>query len=538
MSEYSTISYFDECLKHIVESAPVSEGYLEAFLYHFEDGKNFERVGHAQNGSSNLSDTFIRAIELSELKIFLGEIDSRWIDIRQAPNFQEERIAFAFRIPLLTCPYRVLVLFTHQQYRDSIEEYVKTYRWDEWEAISMLDFSQKFLIALINRENDVQDQFVSEFTKSLAGCLRPVTYRINSEPWIDFHHIEDDEVEILHLDLGDKYHLVLHLKSTEIFNRNEHPLPGKLLQLQLLKKFIENVFILLEESYSFRKKQSTFLNGFLSEVTQGQARIATEVELINRKIKILQENTSFEAEPIGRIYSPYEFFANSTGWHIRFNNRMIKTRGNFKGLQYIHNMLLHPQKKFNTHELEPFAKKSGESDLSYFVNNSVVLEIDSIFNKYTNDSEEELLAALERMTQEKMDESDILENKIFYYSQLCHLSESLKNVNSTQKYINLNNYYKDELSKLLYELKVVYDDDAYVTRIISKSKAIRTVDKSFHEKSRDQLRDNLVKNIQNAIKGIQDEETREYFKNCVKAGVKSYFTPDVNRPIAWGLSSD
>lgn len=281
------------------------------------------------------------------------------------------------------------------------------------------------------------------------------------------------------------------------------------------------------------------LRKLLQEIQATQQRIVDEsVKLTTQLQSFMQqvELLAWSDRNIVPVQYPYEFFRGRNGWNLRFDNKMVGVGRNDKGLLYIYKMLMYPKRKFYPNELDPTSSDAHHSTL-ISVSETLFIESDVKYQQMNPGDENAYLRALEDLWQHKPDELDSPEKHIYFYSQMCYLADSLKNIRALAKYITLYKEAKSNLDDLVFDFEQSCDDKLFVERVLKQSGQIRATARDESNTTK-KMRERVVKNIQNAIKSIESEVVRDYFTKHIHVGIQSYYTPDPIHPISWHLETD
>jgi len=282
----------------------------------------------------------------------------------------------------------------------------------------------------------------------------------------------------------------------------------------------------------------TFLRHLIKEIRTTQQRIADEsARLIGQAQSLLhniERQTDTQRSNIS-AHQPYEFFRSSSSWQIRFDGRLIRVGRHDKGLQYIHKLLMYPGRKFSPSELDPNLTINDEQKL-ISVGENISVERTYQLQSINPGSENDHLRALKDFAQNASDEQDTLPQRIFHYSQICYLAESLKNIRMLPRYIEAYKSAKEKLDDLVFEFHQECDDKLFVERVLRESGQIRSTARES-ENTRRKMRERVVKNVQNAIASLDNEAAQVYFKTYLDFGAQSIYRPDAAQPIYWQLNT-
>lgn len=272
------------------------------------------------------------------------------------------------------------------------------------------------------------------------------------------------------------------------------------------------------------------LQMLLRNIAAAQQRIVEESARLAAQIQALMPHLGTQSLG-GR--QPYEFFRASNGWQIRFDGEIIHTGRNDKGLLYIHKLLMYPERRFSPSELDPTVVDLNRLSL-FAASESISVELPQRLQSVNPNSAEDCRNALRDLSRRTPDKQDPLDQHIYYWSEMCYLAESLKNLDMQPRHIEAYKAAKEKLDDLVFQLKQEYDDEHFVARVLRESGKIRSTARDSEDIPR-KMRDRITKNIKNAIDGLKNDVLKAYFNERLEIGSKSVYHPDPAHPIHWQL---
>jgi CRISPR/Cas system CSM-associated protein Csm2 small subunit len=189
---------------------------------------------------------------------------------------------------------------------------------------------------------------------------------------------------------------------------------------------------------------------------------------------------------------------------------------------------------FHAFELDPL-EQSIDKSIKMNLEESLSVSIDSKYSDLSVQNEPEILQALKHLERDKPEEAPT-EEYIFYLSQMKYLLYQMKIIRSKKEYSNLYNIISDTLEEVIRQFSAEKDDEALVKRVINIAGVIGKSNENSLEIER--ARQRVTKNISNAINSIQDIDCRSFFKNNLKIGFSSEYTPPSNFRHEWVLYTE
>ncbi len=271
-------------------------------------------------------------------------------------------------------------------------------------------------------------------------------------------------------------------------------------------------------------------------------KIYTKIEYMETILKSIEsinkQDVSINEMTIEKQDFPNEFYKTSTGWSLRFNGNVVLMKGRFeRGLSYLHYLLRHHGKIIYAGQLESLIEaKDNNKIIELTPSFAVDLKSYDTITSVNSANENELLKVIERLRNEKPEEDDLIEDKIYYYAYLVYILNSLTELNHKQEYLKLSSFYRNELNRYINDFELKNEDEIFVKRVLQKSKIIA---KPHDYKQTRRARQRVLKNIYNAIDSMSSEELQNHFRKFIstQAGNISY-DANFDSPIKWKLFID
>lgn len=311
-------------------------------------------------------------------------------------------------------------------------------------------------------------------------------------------------------------------------------------QVSILKKFIQEQLNSWFDFWQTHRSAKIYkaaqnleekiqhLQGTAKEVINLAAALQVDLQKLNAPKNIQLEN---------------EFYKETTGWHIRFQNKNIRLkRENNKGLFFIHKLLSYPNNLFYPNQLEG-ENPSGSKDSANIALFETYQQIGVDIKPYKSfiDDEQELKVILQRLlresrTDEHLTETKELEDQIYHLAEVLFIINALINNKTRKEYLLLHKQKKEEFEDACFMLRRKKNTPFFVQKIINKAKVIS---KPIEwDKSNRQIRQRVSRNIKNSIEALDSPELTTYFKETLTYGAVCKFTPRKENPILWHLTID
>ena len=387
-------------------------------------------------------------------------------------------------------------------------------------------------------ETDLLEQFIIK----IAEVTLPAALRISLSSWETFCNDFTGNETVINLDLLPVYKVAMRMPTLHLPKQlmHLHDAVDPKAQIAHVNELVGRYYNLIHEHWNLQNKYTQLIDlqtqSLLDKLEQTQAALKKVAAFQT----VQEKQVGYFLSLAKRAFNPstpyeYEFYKGSTGWHIRFGGKVVHTGRNDKGLHYIHKLLQHPGRKFLPNELEIISVEKDKTPHIQVSENFAITVHDRLANINTGD-EHSYLEALKRLQDESPGEYDDLEKHIEYLSQLVYIAHSLKRIKSKGTYIDMYNSLKIRLDDKIFQFIQNTDDELYVRRVLSKSKVIaRTIELDKHRR---QLRQRVIKNMENAIANMDSDNIKLYFKETLTLQYQSYFTPDPLHPTDWKLQSD